>query len=74
MIHLFREIVEMTYTPPQIPDVAFLSELARYYMFDYRRLYIENPRVRTDGVYIAFCHYVYVLSSLHPSHHPSMLS
>ncbi len=27
---------------------------------DYRRLYIEHPRVRYDGVYIAVCHYMYV--------------
>jgi len=25
---------------------------------DYRRVYIEQPRVRLDGVYIAICHYV----------------
>ena len=27
-------------------------------MYDYRRVYIEQPRVRMDGVYIANCHYV----------------
>lgn len=28
------------------------------YALDYRRVYIEQPRVRLDGVYIATCHYV----------------
>jgi len=27
-------------------------------MSDYRRVYIEHPRLRLDGVYIAVCHYV----------------
>ena len=28
------------------------------HLSDYRRVYIEHPRVRLDGVYIAICHYV----------------
>jgi len=33
-------------------------------MFDYRRVFIEQPRVRTDGVYIAICHYMLVTHAL----------
>ena len=33
------------------------------YFSDYRRVFIEHPRVRLDGVYIATCHYMYVASS-----------
>jgi hypothetical protein len=32
--------------------------MVRFKSIDYRRLYIEQPRVRLDGVYIAVCHYV----------------
>ena len=30
------------------------------YGYSYRRMFIEQPRVRLDGVYIAICHYVFV--------------
>lgn len=50
------------YRPPQIPDDEDLSSLVKNYMGNLRRLYIEHPRVRLDGVYIAVCHYTYVLS------------
>lgn len=30
------------------------------YKGDLRRVYVEHPRVRLDGVYIAVCHYTYV--------------
>lgn len=46
--------------PPQIPDDEELDGLLATYLGDYRRLYIEQPRVRLDGVYIAICHYTYV--------------
>ena len=54
----FRELVDATYKPPQIPDKDVLLELYDQYLYDFRRLYIEQPRVRMDGVYIAVCHYV----------------
>jgi F-box protein 9 len=47
-----------TYREPQIPDIETLAETINRYMFDYRRVYIEQPRVRMDGAYIAICHYV----------------
>ena len=59
----------MTYKPPQIRPGLAIEVIADHYMSDYRRFYIEHPRLRLDGVYIAVCHYVYVhwypLSKLH---------
>ena len=51
------------YQPPQIADDEDVEALVTKYMTDYRRVYIEHPRVRYDGVYIAVCHYMYVLWS-----------
>ena len=55
-----REFVETVYKPPQISEDEELDGLLTSYVGDYRRLYIEQPRVRLDGVYIAICHYTYV--------------
>jgi len=55
---IWRELVEMTYKPPQTPDESTADEIVENYAFDYRRMYIEHPRVRLDGVYIAVCHYI----------------
>ncbi|EKM81707.1 hypothetical protein AGABI1DRAFT_70096 [Agaricus bisporus var. burnettii JB137-S8] len=55
---IWRSLVVSTYKEPQIPDLDVLAEIVSRYMFDYRRIYIEQPRVRLDGVYIAICHYV----------------
>ena len=56
-------MVKTIYQPPQIADDEELGALVTKYMTDYRRVYIEHPRVRYDGVYIAVCHYMYVLRS-----------
>lgn len=48
------------YKPPQIDEEEDLRELVMNYKGDYRRFYIEHPRVRLDGVFIAVCHYLYV--------------
>ena len=63
-------MVKTIYQPPQITDVEELEALEVKYMLDYRRIYVEHPRVRYDGVYIAVCHYMYVLRSsmLYSSH------
>jgi F-box protein 9 len=45
------------YFTPFIPPVTLLSRSAEY-NFDYRRMLIERPRLRFDGVYIATCHYL----------------
>jgi len=50
--------VESTYAPPQTSGIETMNAVVARYMFDFRQLYIEHPRVRTDGVYIALCHYV----------------
>jgi len=59
-----RSLVLSTYREPQIPDLETLSEIVTRHVFDYRRVFIEQPRVRTDGVYIAICHYMSVTHTL----------
>ena len=56
-----RRHVTAIYRPPQIPDGETVVSLVKKHMGDPRRTYIEQPRVRLDGVYIAVCHYMYVL-------------
>lgn len=48
----------MTYKPPQVLDVESMGVVVESYLSDFRRVFIEHPRVRMDGVYIATCHYV----------------
>ncbi|EGO22409.1 hypothetical protein SERLADRAFT_473181, partial [Serpula lacrymans var. lacrymans S7.9] len=54
---IWRELVTLVYKPPQIIDDA-ASIAADQYVADYRRMYIEHPRIRMDGAYIAVCHYI----------------
>ncbi|KAG8681624.1 hypothetical protein FRC08_015517 [Ceratobasidium sp. 394] len=53
---LWRDFVANTYVHPQIPADALLGDIVSRFAGDLRRLYIEFPRVRLDGVYIAVCH------------------
>lgn len=53
-----RDFVALGYKPPQIPYPEAILDLVRTYGVDFRRLYIETPRVRLDGVYIAVCKYL----------------
>lgn len=53
-----RDFVHLAYKPPQIPDDESLLDIVKQYGSNYRRVYIEQPRLRLDGVYIAVCHYV----------------
>ncbi|KAG8702649.1 hypothetical protein FRC09_004624 [Ceratobasidium sp. 395] len=55
---LWRDFVATTYVPPQIPDDVLITDIVSRFTGDTRRLYIEFPRLRLDGVYIAVCHYV----------------
>ncbi|KAK7025237.1 hypothetical protein R3P38DRAFT_2953464 [Favolaschia claudopus] len=55
---IWRELVLLSYKPPQIPRLENVSALVTQYQSDFRRVYIEHPRIRLDGVYIAVCHYV----------------
>jgi F-box protein 9 len=54
----YRELVEMTYIPPQVPDLEVLRTILERRAIDFRRVYVEHPRMRMDGVYIAICQYV----------------
>ena len=60
MVFIDRPMVKTIYQPPQVTDDDEFEALVVKYMTDYRRIYIEHPRVRYDGVYIAVCHYMYV--------------
>ena len=56
------EIVHSTFVPAQLSDRTItLKQLAEQYCSDYRRVFIEHPRLRFDGVYISVCSYVCVL-------------
>ncbi len=55
-----RELVIATYKPPQISQTDVLTTIMEQYGYSYRRIFIELPRLRLDGVYIAICHYVFV--------------
>ncbi|KAF9466103.1 hypothetical protein BDZ94DRAFT_1158574 [Collybia nuda] len=55
---IWRHMVATTYKPPQVPDVESMVSVVKKYFADYRRIFIEQPRVRMDGVYIAICHYI----------------
>ncbi|PCH44309.1 hypothetical protein WOLCODRAFT_104900 [Wolfiporia cocos MD-104 SS10] len=57
-VSIWRAHVQATYKPPQIEDEEELDVLVHQYVGDHRRLFIEHPRVRMDGVYIAVCHYI----------------
>jgi len=59
-----RNFVHRAYQPPQVPDFETLSSVIERLLWDFRRVYIEQPRIRLDGVYIATCHYVYVFRIL----------
>ncbi|KAG6865162.1 hypothetical protein C0991_004772 [Blastosporella zonata] len=55
---IWRELVVDTYNPPQVTDIQVITAILERCLYDYRRVYMEQPRVRLDGVYIATCHYV----------------
>lgn len=73
MTILCRVLVLSTYRPPQIPDHEKLLTTLESYHFDYKRLFIEQPRVRLDGVYIVICHYVWVLYCSEPHYDSNIL-
>ena len=55
-----RDHVQATYKPPQIAEDEDFQTIVENYLGDFRRVFIEQPRVRWDGVYIAICHYMWV--------------
>ncbi|KAG1860684.1 hypothetical protein DFJ58DRAFT_701133 [Suillus subalutaceus] len=60
---IWRDFVQLAYKPPQIADDESITNIVELYSSDYRRAYIEHPRLRLDGVYIAVCHYMRMGSS-----------
>jgi F-box protein 9 len=59
-----RELVVLSYKPPQVASLESMVPVVAQFQSDFRRVYMEHPRVRLDGVYIAVCHYVYAVSFL----------
>ncbi|KAI9456950.1 hypothetical protein HD554DRAFT_2144238 [Boletus coccyginus] len=55
---IWRDFVYLAYKPPQIPEAVTVETIVDGYDSNYRQTYIEHPRLRLDGVYIAVCHYV----------------
>ncbi|KAI6041304.1 hypothetical protein EDC04DRAFT_2867306 [Pisolithus marmoratus] len=55
---IWKDFVYSAYKPPQIPDTDLVKMIVERFGADYRQAYIEQPRLRLDGVYIAVCHYV----------------
>ncbi|KIJ65561.1 hypothetical protein HYDPIDRAFT_88327 [Hydnomerulius pinastri MD-312] len=55
---IWRDFVHLAYKPPQISEAETAETIAERYNTNYRQTYIEHPRLRLDGVYIAVCHYV----------------
>ncbi|KAF8892250.1 hypothetical protein BD779DRAFT_1610373 [Infundibulicybe gibba] len=55
---IWRELVCGIYLPPQVPGIESMIPVVQRYDANYRQIYVEHPRVRLDGVYIAVCHYV----------------
>ncbi|KAI6113027.1 hypothetical protein F5141DRAFT_753101 [Pisolithus sp. B1] len=55
---IWRDFVYMAYKPPQIPDADSVETIIKRFNANYRQTYIEQPRLRFDGVYISVCHYV----------------
>lgn len=53
----FRLIVRETYFPPQIPVKVPLPTIFERHSNDWRTAFVEQPRVRLNGAYIAACHY-----------------
>ncbi|KAJ7696586.1 hypothetical protein B0H17DRAFT_1158661 [Mycena rosella] len=55
---IWRELVVLSYRPPQMPSLDSMVPVIAEYHSDFRRVYLEHPRIRYDGVFIAVCFYV----------------
>ncbi|KAL7414818.1 hypothetical protein BDY24DRAFT_414023 [Mrakia frigida] len=57
---IWREICSLTFVPPfQIePEQSFTSLARTFHDNDYREMFVRQPRVRLDGIYISVCHYL----------------
>lgn len=54
---LWRRVCQRVYRHPQVASPSTFDSLASRYAFDYRRMWIEHARVRTDGCYIGVQRY-----------------
>ncbi|PWN88437.1 hypothetical protein FA10DRAFT_268629 [Acaromyces ingoldii] len=54
---VWRSIVRETYYPPQIPAKVKLAQLVQEHDDDWRTTFVEQPRLRLNGAYIASYHY-----------------
>ncbi|KAJ1043893.1 hypothetical protein NDA10_001355 [Ustilago hordei] len=54
---LWREIVRKTYYPPILDPSLTLATLYERHHSDWRTVFINQPRLRLNGCYIAACHY-----------------
>jgi len=62
LMPVYSKLVTHIYQPPQISDTDEMASLIKNnYALDFRRVFIEHPRVRFDGVYIAIYHYMCVV-------------
>jgi F-box protein 9 len=55
---LWRSICERVYRCPQVPSELSFAALGRKYDLDYRRMWLEQARLRTDGCFIAVQRYI----------------
>ena len=54
---LWRLVVQATYLPPQIPPTLSVDEVHAAHSYSWRDTFIEQPRIRMNGAYIASCQY-----------------
>ncbi|KAH8084780.1 hypothetical protein HD553DRAFT_272098 [Filobasidium floriforme] len=54
----WRTLCRQIYRPPILPPEISLSTLVKRHGMDYRTTFLEERRVRYDGVYISVCHYI----------------
>ncbi|KAH8916747.1 hypothetical protein BT69DRAFT_1269958 [Atractiella rhizophila] len=54
---IWKNLCEQVYVPPQISILESPKDLVEQHGNDWRRMYIEQPRLRTDGCFIAVITY-----------------
>ncbi|GHJ90404.1 hypothetical protein NliqN6_6806 [Naganishia liquefaciens] len=55
---VWRHLCERIYVPPLVPPDIKPYDLAKHHGFDWRSTFLEERRLRYDGVYISVCHYI----------------
>lgn len=54
---LWHYLVKAVYKPPMLRDVT-VPQLVHKHRGEWRSVFVEEERLRMDGVYIAVCHYI----------------